>query len=197
VLANRELVIVGLGNPGKKYENTRHNMGYLVVEALALSQQWSFKQERYLQARVVRGEIESARVHLVLPTTYMNESGIAVRRYLDFYKLGPEHLLVVTDDVALPYGKIRLRIKGSAGGHNGLKSIEACIGTRAYLRLKMGIGTDKQKEALVDYVLSEFSLEESATLKEFVERGVVVLKRLFKEPVARVMNSVNAMPRVL
>jgi len=185
-------VVVGLGNPGKKYELTRHNIGFLVLNEWALKQGWSFKENKEFNAKVAKGVIGQNQVHLIMPQTYMNESGNAVRRYLDFYKIPPKHLLVISDDVALPYGQIRLRRMGSSGGHNGLKSIEAHIGTRHYDRMRMGIDRQLDGRMLADYVLDNFSPEELTGLADFVQRGVEIVERLMSEGIADVMNSINA-----
>lgn len=195
----KRYLIVGLGNPGKQYEFTRHNMGFLVVQAMAQLYGWQFKEDQQFRALVAKGKVGEATVHLLLPLTYMNESGWAMRRYLDFYKLTADDVIVVTDDIALSYGEMRVRAVGSAGGHNGLKSIQAHLNSSHYLRLRMGI--DKQKPegqvdlqprgSLANYVLDKFSLDEIAALPSFVEGGVKILKRLISEDVAAVMNTVN------
>jgi PTH1 family peptidyl-tRNA hydrolase len=186
-----QLVIVGLGNPGKKYELSRHNMGYFVVQEFAHQHRWQLKEDSQFPAYVVKDRIQEKMVHLVLPTTYMNESGRAVKRYLDFYKLTPSGLIVIADDVALPYGDMRLRSKGSAGGHNGMKSIVAHIGTSDFARLRMGIGMKQDHRTLADYVLDNFTKEEMASLLGIVQRGVEVLNRLMHETIAHVMGTVN------
>lgn len=185
-------VVVGLGNPGKKYEFTRHNIGFLVAKALARSLGWNFKEEKRFNAWVAKGRYEGWVLHILMPATYMNESGRSVRPYLDFYKLGPADLIAVSDDVELPFGQVRLRPKGSSGGHNGLKSIEAHLGTQDYVRLKMGIGKDVQTAGLADYVLDTFKPEEFAQLSAYVEKGVDIVKRLLHESITEVMNKVNA-----
>jgi PTH1 family peptidyl-tRNA hydrolase len=197
VKKDKQCVIVGLGNPGKKYEHTRHNIGFMVVKALAKKLQWKLKEETHFSAYVCKGQVDDAQVHLLLPTTYMNLSGLAVRRYLDYYQLGVEYVIVVSDDIALPFGELRLRSMGSSGGHNGLKSIEAHLATRHYVRLRMGVGTPNDKkisdeETLADYVLGTFSADETDKLVPFVERGVHVLWQLIHESISRVMNEVNA-----
>lgn len=192
----KQLVFVGLGNPGRKYQMTRHNIGFMVIQTLAKKQRWNFKEETRFNAYVTKGQMNDAQVHLLMPTTFMNNSGQAVRKYLDFYQIIPEKMVVVIDDVALPYGELRLKSMGSAGGHNGLKSIEAHLGTKHYPRLRMGIGKDPQpeetvRESLADYVLSVFSQEELKQLDQFVERGANTLKRLTSDTITRVMNDVN------
>lgn len=176
-------VIAGLGNPGKKYELTRHNLGYLVVQEIAAVHGWVFKDEAEFNAKVARGKILDDKIHLLLPTTYMNESGRAIKRYLDFYKLTTDQLIVVSDDIALPFKEIRFRLMGSSGGHNGLKSIEAHLGTRNYARLRMGIGSELNNRDLADFVLENFNTEELSELAKFVQRGAAVLKELTNEPI--------------
>lgn len=187
-------VFVGLGNPGVQYEMTRHNLGYLVVQAFAARVGWHFKDDKRLNALVTKGLIDGTVVHLLLPTTYMNVSGLAVRRYLDFFKLEATRVVVVTDDIALPFGQLRLKTMGSTGGHNGLKSVEAHLGTAHYIRLRMGIGHPGER-VLANYVLEPFNREELEQLKVFVDRGVEVLTRLLKESVSQLMNTVNTKPQ--
>lgn len=162
------------------------------MEELARTWGWSFKDEKEFQTRVAKGQNGDVTIHLLMPMTYMNESGRAIRRYLDFFKLTPEQLLVVADDVALPFSQMRLRRMGSAGGHNGLKSIEQHLGTQHYARLRMGIGSNLTGEReLADYVLDTFSAEERKELPSFIKRGATAVERLTKESFAPVMNSVN------
>lgn len=187
-------LFVGLGNPGPQYALTRHNMGYLVVQAFAERLGWVFKEDKRFNARVAKGMSENKTVHLVLPLTYMNLSGTAVRRYVDYFKLSLDRLVVVTDDIALPFGQLRLRTLGSAGGHNGLKSVEAHLGTTHYTRLRMGIGHPGQK-VLVDYVLDLFSHSEQEELPIVIDRGVEILQRLLRESASHVMNTVNTVPK--
>jgi PTH1 family peptidyl-tRNA hydrolase len=175
-------VIAGLGNPGKKYELTRHNLGYLVVQGLASIHGWNFKEEPEFNTKVATGRIGDQKIHLLLPTTYMNESGRAVKRYMDFYKFSPDQLLVVSDDVAIPFQEMRLRFLGSPGGHNGLKSIEARLGTKAYARLRMGVGEpiDKTRD-LADFVLENFNPDELSQLAAFVQKGIATIEQLIRD----------------
>lgn len=189
--AERQRVVAGLGNPGKTYEMTRHNMGYLVALAFAQTLGWSFKEEKQFFAQVAKGRIAETSVHLLLPLTYMNESGRAIKSYLDFYKLGPPNVIVISDDVDLDFGQMRIRMVGSAGGHNGLKSIQAHLHTQHYVRLRMGIGRKERQGILADYVLDRFSPEEMELLPAFVTEGVQVLHRLLTEEITVVMNKVN------
>lgn len=191
--SSKAFVFVGLGNPGPEYEMTRHNAGFLVVRSFASQAGWHFKEEKRFNAFVAKGLIDGQAVHLILPLTYMNRSGLAVKSYLDFYKLGSDCLTVVVDDISLPFGKLKLKPAGSAGGHNGLKSIECFLATASYMRLKMGIG-HPGKRILADYVLEPFSSEELQHLMGFVDHGVHVLKCLMKESTDKVMKMVNTTP---
>lgn len=184
-------IVVGLGNPGKQYQLTRHNIGFLVAETIASAQGWGYKDEKRFNALVAKGNFGKGTLHLLMPTTYMNESGRAVRAYLDYYKLSSNDLIVVTDDVALPFGHIRVRTMGSSGGHNGLKSLEAHIGTPNYKRVRMGVDKKPPFIPLADYVLSPFAPAELIKLPAFVEQGAEITKRLVTEDIASVMNSVN------
>lgn len=185
------LAIVGLGNPGKEYVRTRHNLGAMVVEELARELKLTFKADRHLSSFIAKGKSDGREVDLLLPQTYMNESGWAVRRYLDYYKITAGQLLVVCDDTALTFGQLRLRSQGSSGGHNGLKSILMHLGTDEFIRLRMGVGSNGVGQPLAEYVLSNFNGEETAALDEFIKRGAAVLKLLMTEPLTQVMNRIN------
>lgn len=191
---SQSILFVGLGNPGLQYEKTRHNMGYLLIQAFANRLGWILKEDRRFNAQVAKGISENKTIHFVLPLTYMNLSGEAVRRYVDYLKLPIHSVVVVTDDIALPFGQLRLRAMGSAGGHNGLRSIETCLGTSHYKRLRMGIGHPGEK-MLVSYVLEAFSHAEQQELPIFIDRGVEVLQRLLRENFSYVMNHVNTIPK--
>ncbi len=191
-----ERVIVGLGNPGKKYEMTRHNLGFMALQALAKEQGWVFKEEKRFHALVAKGILGKTPVTLLLPQTYMNESGKAVRAFLDFFKLSPHHVLVVSDDIELDYGVMRLRPRGSAGGHNGLKSIEAELRTQHYIRLRLGIGKNAREQHLVDHVLDVFSQDEMSQLPAVVEKAVAAIKLIVTVDIAQAMQSVNTKIKV-
>ena len=196
-MAQEELqtfLLVGLGNPGSKYEDTRHNLGACVVQELAKRLGWPFKQDRRFNVEAAKGVSDNFTVHLVLPLTFMNLSGMAVRPYADYFKIPLNRLVVVLDDISLAFGQLRLRAMGSTGGHNGLKSMEQCLGTSHYLRLRMGIGHPGET-VLANYVLEPFNQAEKQGLPAFIDRGVEVLQRLLKEDFTHVMNSVNTVPR--
>lgn len=154
-------LIVGLGNPGANYAQTRHNAGFLLVEQLAQQWQAGWELERKFQARVAKAERDGRRVLLVQPQTYMNLSGEAVGTVCSFYRVSPAQVLVAVDDADLPFGEIRLRPGGSSGGHHGLESVEQHLATRDYPRLRIGIGRrDPVVREITGHVLGEFSAEE-------------------------------------
>lgn len=158
-------LIVGLGNIGAEYADTRHNIGFKVLDALAEASNISFATDRYGAVTTLRSKGHT--LTLLKPSTYMNLSGKAVRYWLEAEKIPQENLLVVVDDIALPFGTFRMRTKGSAGGHNGLKSITEILGTEEYSRIRFGIGGDFARGHQVDYVLGEWGDQER---KEMVER---------------------------
>lgn len=187
----KQFVYVGLGNPGKEYEKTRHNIGNLVLRSFAHNQGFVFKADARFKAEIAKGEISGVKIHCLFPTTYMNESGVAVRKYIDFFKINSNRVVVISDDVDLPFGQMRLKTSGGAGTHNGLKSIEKYLATQCYPRLRMGIGLGYKDQDLADHVLSRFSAEEAATLDSFIKQGASVLARLIIEDIALVMNDIN------
>lgn len=156
-------LIVGLGNPGPEYANTRHNIGFIVLDALARASNIVFSPDRYGDRAELRHKGRT--LILIKPSTFMNLSGKAVRYWMEQEKVVSERVLVVTDDLALPYGKIRLRPSGGAGGHNGLTSIIELIGTETFPRLRFGIGSEFSRGRQADYVLSPWNKEEAAALE--------------------------------
>lgn len=186
----KPLVIVGLGNPGSQYQMTRHNAGFLVADQLAKNFGWAFKHEKHLKAALAKGVVGSVSVFILKPETYMNLSGHAVKEFLSSSKLNAEEIVVLVDDADLAFGDLRLKAFGGTGGHNGLKSIVACLGTGQFARLRIGIGRSDEI-ALVDYVLQPFSKEENKQLPEILNRAEEALHRLLKEPMANVMSAVN------
>ena len=157
-------LIVGLGNIGAEYADTRHNIGFDVLDALAEASNTSFTTDRYGAVATLRSKGHT--LVLLKPSTYMNLSGKAVRYWMEAEKIAPENLLVVSDDIALPFGTLRMRARGSAGGHNGLKNIAELLGTEDYARMRFGVGGDFPKGHQVDYVLGEWSDEERKALPE-------------------------------
>lgn len=167
-------LFVGLGNPGAKYEETRHNIGFKIVEALAKELGGSFSLQK--TAEVAEVKFKGRTLILVKPTTYMNLSGKAVNYYLQLEKIPRENLVVITDDLALPFGKLRMKGKGSDGGHNGLKDIQATLNSSEYCRLRFGVGSDFHKGQQVDYVLGEWTAEERDHLQERIQVATEFLK---------------------
>ncbi len=182
-------LIAGLGNIGAEYELTRHNIGFLVLDQLAGRQDVSFEHSRY--ADKCDFKYKGRSIHLIKPTTYMNLSGKAVSYWIRELKLPKENLLVLTDDIALPFGNLRMRTKGSSAGHNGLKSIEQLTGGQDYPRLKFGIGNDFPKGRQVDYVLSNFTKQEFEELPFKIERAVEMILAFCSIGIERTMNQYN------
>ena len=185
-------MVFGLGNPGKRYASTRHNVGFLVVDELAARNAGDFRRhEGYWLAAVERS---GASLLLVKPGTYVNRSGAAARAVLAAHGLAPENLLVVVDDVYLPFGKLRLRPGGSAGGHNGLLSIEAALQTQAYPRLRVGVGVPDAAGALVEHVLGDFHDDEREALPATIARAADAIEVVLEIGVERARPQVNASP---
>jgi len=182
-------LVVGLGNPGKQYERTRHNVGWMVVERLAERAGWGHGRERDA-ARVVWGRYRDLDLTLVRPLTFMNESGLAVRKVLAREHAPLEDLLVVCDDFALPFGRLRLRAAGSAGGHNGLRSIIGELGGQGFARLRVGIG-DPATDA-IDHVLSRFEAAERADLPLVIDAAADAVETWAREGAARAASAWNA-----
>jgi len=186
-------VIVGLGNPGKEYERTRHNVGWWVVDHLAEAWGGGFAAWRKDgEARVAAGTVNGVRIRLVKPLTYMNLSGAVLRPYLrrPFWSAATD-LLVVVDDVALPIGRFRFRANGSAGGHNGLKSIEGALASRDYARLRLGIrpvGEGREVGSLTDFVLGPFGRAEAETVRELFPEVTKAIELWIAKGIAPVMN---------
>ena len=168
-------LIVGLGNPGKEYEKTRHNIGFAVVEEFA-RRNAILVSKREHQALVGEGFVEGNRIFLLKPQTYMNLSGQSVAAFLRLKPLALTEIIVVTDDIALPLGKLRLRAEGSAGGHNGLKSLIQHLHSQSFPRLRFGVGAPRDAAVQVDFVLGQFNRREQAEVDEAAERAVDALE---------------------
>lgn len=182
-------LIVGLGNIGSEYAETRHNIGFKVLDAFAEASNAVFSTERYGDVAEVRFK---GRIFVLLkPSTYMNNSGKAVNYWLRKENIEPSDMLVVLDDLALPVGTLRIRGKGNDGGHNGLKSIDACIGTNAYPRLRCGIGHDFGQGQQVDYVLGEWQPQERETLSGVIDTAVEAIRSFGTQGIERTMNQYN------
>ena len=186
-----KFLIVGLGNPGKAYEKTRHNVGFNIVLSFAKKHAFEFKHASHLIGDVAQGQVRGKKGLLLLPTTFMNSSGDAVRRCIDYFKVPVGSLMVVCDDIALPIGTKRIRSKGSSGGHNGLKSIEAHLHTEHYARFRIGVGSPEQ-QPLVDHVLGKFSEEENKAVEEVTVKAIEVLELWVTAGIAMAMQAANA-----
>ena len=182
-------LMVGLGNPGAEYEETRHNIGFKVVDSLAQRLSGSFETGRLGEVSTVR--FKGRHIVLLKPSTFMNLSGKAVRYWMDAEKIPLERVLIITDDLALPFGTLRMRAKGSGGGHNGLGNIETILNTSKYPRLRFGIGADFHKGQQVDYVLGKWTAEESDALTERLERCEKAVQSFASIGLERTMNHFN------
>ena len=184
-------LVVGLGNPGVKYESTRHNMGFLVVDKLAQNEKLKFNKLRF-KAWTATWEVSGERVLLMKPQTYMNLSGEAVGQAARFYKIPADHVLVISDDIALPAGKLRIRAGGSAGGHNGLKNIIQHLGTDRFPRIKVGVGSPQQAEHdIADWVTGKPMGEDQKVIIEALDKAVAAIPVLIEQGVDRAMNRFN------
>ena len=186
-------LVVGLGNIGAEYANTRHNMGFMVLDAWAQASNIVFESGRYGSTAVV--SFKGRKFYLLKPSTYMNLSGKAVRYWMNELKIQPENLLVVSDDLNIPFGTLRLRKNGSAGGHNGLTNINELIGTQDYARIRVGIGNEFGRGQQVGYVLGEFSEDERKEIPDICKRVIDGVKAWATVGADRAMNVVNTKPK--
>lgn len=186
-----EYLIVGLGNPGKKYEFTRHNAGFLFVDILC--EKYNFKADRLkFHALTCEARINGHRCLVMKPNTMMNLSGEAVKEACAFYKIPPENIIVVFDDISLDVGKLRIRRKGSAGGHNGIKSIISCIGSDNFPRIKLGVGAKPHPDYdLADWVLSTFTKDEATKLREAVDGACEAVPLILEGDFEKAMSRFN------
>ena len=182
-------LVVGLGNKGREYENTRHNMGFMLVDRYLQYKNITDKFKDKFNAMYIEITINNEKVIFIKPMTYMNNSGIAVRAFVDFYKLNSEDILVISDDLDLDLGKFRLRRNGSSGGHNGLKSIISHLGTDNFKRLRIGISNDK--DDVINYVLSKFSKKELNEIDTMFDTLVNVLDDYFVMDFTSLMSKYN------
>ena len=184
-----KFLIVGLGNIGAEYTNTRHNIGFMVLDSLANTKEAKFETKRYADISEIRHKGKS--IYLIKPSTYMNLSGKAVNYWLQELKVSQENLLVITDDIALPFGKIRLRPKGSDGGHNGLKHINETLQSENYARMRIGVGNDFPKGFQAEYVLSPFDAAQEEKLPELLEESQKAVLSFCLEGISIAMNRHN------
>jgi len=182
-------LIVGLGNIGKEYEATRHNIGFMVLDSLAQKFDEPFDIGRHAFTSLIKHKGRS--IYLIKPTTYMNLSGKAVQHWLSQLKISRENLMVIVDDLALPFGSLRMRAKGSSAGHNGLKNIEACLGGNNYPRLRFGIGDNFSKGKQIDYVLSDFNEDEKISLDEHIEKAAEMILSFTSIGISHTMTKFN------
>lgn len=183
-------IIAGLGNPGKEYEGTRHNVGFKTIDALADRYNIDVKEKAH-RAYIGKGMIEGQKVILVKPQTYMNLSGESIRSVMDFYKVELEHFFVIFDDISLEPGQLRIRKKGSAGGHNGIKNIIAHLGTQEFARIKVGVGAKPERMDLADYVLSRFSKGETEVMEQAYRDAAAAAVAMMTAGVDDAMNQYN------
>ena len=184
-------IVVGLGNPGSRYESTRHNMGFLTVDKLAEVQKFSFNKLRF-KAWTGIFDCGGEKVLVMKPQTYMNLSGEAVGEAVRFFKVPADHVLVISDDISLPVGKLRIRGSGSAGGHNGLKNIIAHLGTDQFPRIKVGVGIPQQEGYdTIDYVVGKPGKEEQALLIPALDKAVAAIPYLIQNGFQKAMNEFN------
>ena len=184
-----KFLIVGLGNPGSEYENTRHNIGFDILSSLATENHEDFNSLRY--GDICKVKYKGRTLVLLKPNTFMNLSGKAVNYWLNSEKIKLNNLLIITDDIALPFGKLRLRARGSAGGHNGLKSISDYIGNDLYPRLRFGIGNDFLKGLQSDYVLGKWNEDQSSSIVENIEKAKKIIYSFCSIGIDLTMNNLN------
>lgn len=187
----KTFLIVGLGNPGKKYEKTRHNVGFMAIDRIADLLHTSVNTLKW-QALIGETRFQNNKVILVKPQTYMNSSGESVREILNFYKLDPKDLLILCDDIDISFASIRIKQKGSAGSHNGLKSIVLQIGSKDFPRIKIAVGKKPAKMDLADFVLSKFSSVEEKIIEEEIEAASQAALDFLEKGVDEAMNTWNS-----
>lgn len=190
-------LLAGLGNPGDRYVDTRHNVGFMALERLAAVSGGSFRSQPRLHGQLAECDGGPGRMRLLMPQTFMNESGRSIRAALDWYRLQPSQLLVVVDDMDLPLGRMRLRASGSAGGHNGLRSTIQHLGTQEFARLRIGIGApardpQERRERTVGHVLGRFTAAERPVLEAVLDEVVAGIGLIRRQGIERAGNRLNA-----
>lgn len=184
-------IIAGLGNPERKYDGTKHNIGFSAITALSDAYNIPVNTREH-KALCGKGYIEGQKVLLAMPLTYMNLSGESIRELVDYYKINPEEeLIIIYDDINLAPGKLRIRAKGSAGGHNGIKNIIAHIGSQSFYRIRIGVGEKPEGWDLADYVLSRFNKEDEPVIREALQDTVEACKVIMLEDIRTAMNKFN------
>ena len=192
-MSGKSYLIVGLGNIGPEYASTRHNLGFMVLDAWAQASNVVFETRRYGDLAVI--SVKGRDFYLLKPSTYMNLSGNAVRYWMSKLPVTEAELMVICDDLNLPFGSIRMRKKGSDGGHNGLKNINECIGTSEYSRIRIGIGNDFAQGGQIDYVIGQLGEEEKTRIPELCSKAVEGIRLWAFEGADRAMNCVNSKPK--
>ncbi|ASK64298.1 aminoacyl-tRNA hydrolase [Virgibacillus phasianinus] len=182
--------IVGLGNPGKKYKATRHNIGFMVIDELLNRHSFDLNKSKF-NGKYALEHIGKEKVLLLQPQTYMNLSGEAIRPLLDYYDIATEDVVIVYDDLDLPTGKIRLRQKGGPGGHNGIKSTINHLGTKEFKRIRIGVGRPANAQPVIDYVLGVFPKDEAANVQESIQKAADAFETWLEKPFNEVMNEYN------
>ncbi len=193
-------LLIGLGNPGSKYVSTRHNVGFLVLEKIARQQNLTFRQSKKLYGLIAETSFGANSLRLLMPTTYMNESGKSIKAAIDWFGLEVEEILILVDDMDLPLGRMRVRSQGSSGGHNGLKSIIQHLGTQNFCRVRIGIGPPKnlqseRKKMAIPHVLGRFNSHEIPIINDVINEvieGLDIIEQLGIDRAATRMNSYNA-----
>lgn len=183
-------LVVGLGNPGIEYENTRHNCGFMVLDIIAQKMGVAFTKTKF-KGKIVEGKILDTKIILLKPLTYMNLSGESIREALNWYKIPLDRLIITYDDIDLDVGNIRVRANGSAGSHKGMKSVLGNVDSDSFARVRIGIGKNPPKMKLVDYVLGNFTKEEMQVIIPVVERGFEVIKCIIQDGIQKAMNIYN------
>lgn len=187
-------IIVGLGNPTREYAGTRHNIGFDVIDVIAKANDIGIMECKH-KALIGKGYLDGRKVILAKPQTYMNLSGEAVRELIHYYKTDPEHeLIVIYDDVSLDVGQLRIRKKGSAGGHNGIKNIISQLGNDTFLRIKMGVGEKPKGYDLADYVLGHFTKEEQKIMQDSADKAADAVRYMLRDEIDAAMNLYNKKP---
>ena len=187
----RMKLIVGLGNPGREYELTRHNIGFMAIDELAKRWNISLNEQKF-KGVFGAGFVNGEKVILLKPLTYMNLSGESILPLMDYYKIDVEDFVVMYDDLDIPVGKLRLRMKGSAGGHNGVKSTISHLGTQEFQRIRMGIDRPKNGMKVVDYVLGRFTSEEIPDVNHSIEKAADACEEWLNKPFLQIMNTFNS-----
>ncbi|MBN1560753.1 aminoacyl-tRNA hydrolase [candidate division KSB1 bacterium] len=187
---SEKYMIVGLGNPGSEYERTRHNIGYMVVDRIAQEFNAQFRKGRgaYHHATTV---IEGCKTILAKPLTYMNRSGLAVAQLLNYYDIDLSQLLIIFDEVDLPFGRVRVRKQGGSGGHHGINSVIQHVNSHEFARLRIGIGTEYAKKDMIKFVLSDFTRNEQQELEAIIALSVRVVSSFIRDGIDRTMNAFN------